>query len=237
MLQLREDDVDGVRPARRLGDEARTGGPALHVRAEHCSRAQGLLRLDLPPVSASRPRRTLIIGGVAAGMSAATRLRRNDESMEIVVLERGEHVSFANCGLPYHLGGVIEDRDALLLQTPQSLATRFAIDVRTGHEVTAIDPTRRVVCVRHRGGEEELSYDDLVLATGAAPARLPVPGGERALVLRDIADVDRIQTALDARPSTAVVVGAGFVGLEVAENLVARGLDVAVVELADQVLA
>ncbi|MCD6640734.1 MAG: FAD-dependent oxidoreductase [Nocardioides sp.] len=182
-------------------------------------------------------RRVVIVGGVAGGMSAATRLRRNDETIEIVVLERGEHVSFANCGLPYHLGGVIEERDALLLQTPQSLAARFAIDVRTGHEVTAIDPERRVVTVRHADGGSEVSYDDLVLATGAAPMRLDVPGGERALALRDIADVDRMQAALAAGPASAVVVGAGFVGLEVAENLVARGLQVAVVELADQVLA
>lgn len=182
-------------------------------------------------------RRVVIVGGVAGGMSAATRLRRNDETIEIVVLERGEHVSFANCGLPYHLGGVIEERDALLLQTPQSLAARFAIDVRTGHEVTAIDPERRVVSVRHADGGSEVSYDDLVLATGAAPMRLDVPGGERALALRDIADVDRMQAALAAGPASAVVVGAGFVGLEVAENLVARGLQVAVVELADQVLA
>jgi NADPH-dependent 2,4-dienoyl-CoA reductase/sulfur reductase-like enzyme/rhodanese-related sulfurtransferase len=185
--------------------------------------------------------RVVIVGGVAGGMSAATRLRRNDENLEIVVLERGEHVSFANCGLPYHLGGVIEDREALLLQTPESLAARFAIDVRTRHEVTAIDPERQVVFVRkvgaEGGDEDEISYDALVLATGAAPARLAVPGGERALTLRDIADVDRMQAALAAGPASAVVVGAGFVGLEVAENLVARGLDVAVIELADQVMA
>lgn len=182
-------------------------------------------------------RRVVIVGGVAGGMSAATRLRRNDESLDVVVLERGAHVSFANCGLPYHLGGVIEEREALLLQTPESLGSRFAIDVRTAHEVTAIDPERRVVSVRHHGREDELAYDDLVLSTGAAPMRLEVPGGDRALALRDIADVDRMQAALADGPDSAVVVGAGFVGLEVAENLVARGLDVAVVELADQVLA
>ncbi len=182
-------------------------------------------------------RRVVIIGGVAGGMSAATRLRRNDQTLDIVVLERGRHVSFANCGLPYHLGGVIPDRDDLLLQTPESLGARFAIDVRTRHEVTRVDAGRRIVHVRHDGGVEELSYDDLVLATGAAPTPMNVPGGERALPLRDLADVDRMQEALDADPQSAVVVGAGFVGLEVAENLVARGLSVAVVELAGQVMA
>lgn len=181
-------------------------------------------------------RRVIIVGGVAGGMSAATRLRRNDENLEILVLERGEHVSFANCGLPYHLGGVIPEREALLLQTPQSLGARFAIDVRTGHEVLDIDTARRVVSVRTAQGDTELSYDSLVLATGAAAVPLEVPGGERALVLRDIADLDRMQAVLADGPATAVVVGAGFVGLEVAENLVARGLTVTVVERADQVL-
>jgi len=240
MLQLREDDVDGVRPARRLGDEARTGGPALHVRAEHCSRAQGLLRLDLPPVSASRPRRTLIIGGVAAGMSAATRLRRNDEHMDIVVLERGEHVSFANCGLPYHVGGVIPERDDLLLQSPQSLHERFALDVRTHSEATGIDPVARTVDVldRSTGDRSVETYDALVIATGAAPVRPPIPGAERALTLRDVADVDAIMAALASpdAPRTAAIVGGGFIGVELAENLVAAGLEVTLVEATEQLL-
>lgn len=181
--------------------------------------------------------RVVIVGGVAGGMSTATRLRRNDESLEIVVLERGQHVSFANCGLPYHLGGVIEAREDLLLQTPESLGARFDIDVRTGHEVTAIDPKRRMVEVRVDGATTSMRYDDLVLATGAAPIRPDIPGADRALTLRDIADLDRLQTELGRNPSSAVVLGGGFVGLEVAENLLTRGLDVAVVEVAHQVLA
>ncbi len=184
--------------------------------------------------------RTVVVGGVAAGMSAATRLRRNDETREIVVLERGDHVSFANCGLPYHVGGVIPERDDLLLQTPESLGARFGIDVRAGHEVTAIDPAAKRVDVRDRAGRvSTLRYDDLILATGAAPVRLPIPGIERAHVLRDVADLDAIMAALNApAPArTAVILGAGFIGLELAENLVGRGLQVAVVEVADQVLA
>lgn len=182
--------------------------------------------------------RTIIVGGVAAGMSAATRLRRNDESREIIVLERGDHVSFANCGLPYHLGGVIEDREALLLQTPASLGARFRLDVRTGHDVVAVDRENRTVTARLRSGDEvTLGYDTLVLATGAAPVQPPIAGAERAHVLRDVADVDRIVAALaDGAPRTAAIVGAGFIGVELAENLVLRGLDVTLVELADQVL-
>src|SRR5699024_2071182 len=139
---------------------------------------------------------TVIVGGVAGGMSAATRLRRLDEQREIVVLEKGEHVSFANCGLPYHIGGVIEERSALLLQTPESLRARFDLDVRTGHEVVSIDRDARTVTVRTAAGTEQIAYDDLVLATGAAPVRPGLPGAERAHVLRDVADVDRIVAAL-----------------------------------------
>ncbi|MFN8196420.1 MAG: FAD-dependent oxidoreductase [Nocardioidaceae bacterium] len=189
---------------------------------------------------AGRVRRTVIVGGVAGGMSAATRLRRLDEAMEIVVLERGDHVSFANCGLPYHVGGVIEDREALLLQTPESLAARFAIDVRVGHEVTGIDRERRVVQVRDRrtGATSEEPYDALVLATGAAPMRPPIPGVELTYALRDIADMDAIKARLADldQPRTAVIVGGGFIGLELAENLTHRGLAVSVVELAEHVL-
>lgn len=203
--------------------------------------------------------KVVIIGGVAGGMSAATRLRRRAEDAQIVVLERGEHVSFANCGLPYYVGGVITERADLLLQTPESLAARFALDVRVRHEVTAIDLAAKVVRgVRGPGREPfEEGYDALVLAPGAAPFVPDAPGMERALVLRDIADVDRMARAVNVvaqergagdqreagepgavgtRPS-AVVIGAGFIGLEVVENLVERGFDVAVVELADQVLA
>ncbi len=182
--------------------------------------------------------RTVIVGGVAAGMSAATRLRRNDEHREIVVLERGDHVSFANCGLPYHIGGFIADRDDLLLQTPESLAARFRLDVRVRHEVTAIDRTRRTVTVRHPDapGDSEIAYDELILATGARPVRPPIPGIERAHVLRDLTDMDRIVAAVDGA-NTAAILGGGFVGLELAENLTHRGISVCIIELADQILA
>ncbi|MGA3539240.1 FAD-dependent oxidoreductase [Micromonosporaceae bacterium DT194] len=182
--------------------------------------------------------KTIIVGGVAGGMSAATRLRRLMPDAEIVVLERGEHVSYANCGLPYHLGGVIADREELLLQTPQSLHTRFGLDVRVRSEVLRIDRDRHTVRVRDRDGREyDESYDRLVLSPGAAPVVPDLPGVERAMTLRTVTDVDRIVAALDARPRTAVVVGGGFIGLEGAENLVHRGLDVTVVERDAQVMA
>ncbi len=188
---------------------------------------------------AHRPRKVVIVGGVAGGMSAATRLRRCDETAEIVVFERGDHVSFANCGLPYYLGGVIPDRSDLLLQTPESLRARFGLDVRVGHEVTAIDRTAKQVTVRDlaSGRETTEPYDRLVLAPGATPIVPPIPGVERALTLRSVADVDAMMAAAEQRPATAIVIGGGFIGLEVAENLTHRGIAVTVVELADQVLA
>ncbi|MGX1809224.1 FAD-dependent oxidoreductase [Nocardia sp. NPDC055321] len=181
--------------------------------------------------------KVVIVGGVAGGMSAATRLRRLDETAEIVVLERGAHVSFANCGLPYYVGGVIEEREALLLQTPESLAARFRLDVRVRHEAVAIDPAARTVRVRDldSGRESTESYDELVLSTGASAIVPPLPGVERALVLRDVADVDRLADAA-GRARTAVVVGAGFIGVEMAENLTRRGISTTVVERGDQVL-
>lgn len=179
----------------------------------------------------------VIVGGVAGGMSAATRLRRLDETAHIVVLERGEHVSFANCGLPYHVGGIITDRDALIVQTPESLGARFALDVRVRTEAVSIDREARIVTVRsvETGKEQQLTYDALVLSPGASPSRIPIPGVERGLVLRDVTDMDRIiEAARNAR--RVVVAGAGFIGLELAENLAHRGLDVAVVEMLPQVL-
>ncbi|MFG1782061.1 FAD-dependent oxidoreductase [Rhodococcus oryzae] len=183
--------------------------------------------------------KVVIVGGVAGGMSAATRLRRLDEEAEIVVFERGAHVSFANCGLPYYAGGVIEDREALLLQTPESLAARFRLDVRVRSEVVAVDPAAGTVTVRDlRTGDETVEpYDSLVLSPGASPVVPDIEGVGRALVLRDVEDVDRLVGALDADSRTAVIVGAGFIGVELAENLRRRGLEVTVVELADQVLA
>jgi NADPH-dependent 2,4-dienoyl-CoA reductase/sulfur reductase-like enzyme/rhodanese-related sulfurtransferase len=184
------------------------------------------------------PERIVIVGGVAGGMSAATRLRRRLEHAEIVVLERGSHVSFANCGLPYHLGGVIPDRADLLLQTPVSLGTRFGIDVRVRHEAVAIDRTRRVVQVRDLldGSVADLPYDALVLSPGASPVRPAIPGAERMLTLRDLDDLDAAMAALDRGPASALVVGGGFIGLELTENLVRRGLAVTLVEHNPQVL-
>lgn len=182
--------------------------------------------------------KVVIVGGVAGGMSAATRMRRLDESAEIVVFERGAHVSFANCGLPYYAGGVIEDRDELLLQTPESLGARFRLDVRVRSEVVSIDADARTVTVRdlESGNAYVESYDELVLSTGASPIVPPLPGVERALILRDVEDVDRLVGQMETARS-AVIVGAGFIGVELAENLRHRDLDVTVVELADQVLA
>jgi NADPH-dependent 2,4-dienoyl-CoA reductase/sulfur reductase-like enzyme/rhodanese-related sulfurtransferase len=180
----------------------------------------------------------IIIGGVAGGMSAATRLRRLDEDAHITVIERSGHVSFANCGLPYHVGGVIEDRESLLLQTPASLGRRFGLDVRVGTEAVRIDRARRVVVVRElaTGAESELPYDHLLLSPGARPVRPPIPGIERALSLRDIEDTDAL-VAASGPARTAVIIGGGFIGLELAENLTHRGIAVTVVEAAGQVMA
>ncbi|MCD2440952.1 FAD-dependent oxidoreductase [Agromyces sp. SYSU K20354] len=183
-------------------------------------------------------KRYLIVGGVAGGMSAATRLRRLDEHAQITVLERGGHVSFANCGLPYYLGGVIEERSDLLLQTPASLGSRFGLDVRVRTEAVAIDRQAKTVLTRDLATDEEttLHYDALVLSPGATPMRPPIEGGERMLTLRDIDDVDAAMAALEVAPRSALVIGAGFIGLEMVENLAHRGLGVTLVELGDQVL-
>lgn len=187
--------------------------------------------------------KTVIVGGVAGGMSAATRLRRLDETAEIVVLERSGHVSFANCGLPYYIGGVITDRNALLLQTPASLKARFGLDVRVDSEVTAIDRDAKTVAIADlaTGKTYTESYDQLILAPGAAPFVPTIPGVERALALRNIADTDKladaVATALTKPDPTAVIMGGGFIGIELAENLTERGLKVTVVELANQILA
>lgn len=180
----------------------------------------------------------VIIGGVAGGMSAATRLRRLDESATITVVERSGHVSFANCGLPYHVGGVIPERSALLLQTPEALRARFELDVRVQTEAVRIDRDRRVVVVRSLmgGSESELPYDALVLAPGARPVRPAIPGIERALALRSVEDTDAMVAAVGGA-RTAVVVGGGFIGVETAENLLHRGLAVTLVEATPQVMA
>ncbi|QCB94514.1 FAD-dependent oxidoreductase [Cellulomonas shaoxiangyii] len=182
--------------------------------------------------------RLVVVGGVAGGMSCAARARRLDESAEIVVLERGEHVSFASCGLPYHVGGEIEEADGLLVQTPESLRASLRLDVRPGHDVRGVDTERRVVTVRTAAGEQELAYDALVLAPGARAVRPPVPGldSPRVRTLRTVADAVALRTGVDAGARRAVVLGAGFIGLEAAEALAHRGLQVTVVERAGHVL-
>jgi NADPH-dependent 2,4-dienoyl-CoA reductase/sulfur reductase-like enzyme/rhodanese-related sulfurtransferase len=186
-------------------------------------------------------RRVVIVGGVAGGASAAARARRLCEACEIIVFERGPHVSFANCGLPYFVGGEIVEQDSLLLQTPESLKSRFNLDVRVNTEVMAIDRYRKVVRVRAlpSGAESEQPYDDLILSTGASPLRPPIPGIERAghFVVRNIPDVERIQAWIrDCGGCRAVVVGGGYIGLEMAEQLRRRGLGVTVVEAMPQVM-
>jgi NADPH-dependent 2,4-dienoyl-CoA reductase/sulfur reductase-like enzyme len=165
--------------------------------------------------------KTVIVGGVAAGASTGARLRRLDEAAEIVVLERDHYVSFANCGLPYHIGGAIPDRDSLLPQTPQSLARALALDVRTGQDVIRIDRDAREVEVRDLAQERTYreSYDKLVLCTGAEPVRPPIPGADdpRVDVLRNIPDMDRIITQLDKDAASAVIVGGSYIGLELTE--------------------
>ncbi|HZQ84106.1 MAG TPA: FAD-dependent oxidoreductase [Acidimicrobiales bacterium] len=183
--------------------------------------------------------KTVIVGGVAAGMSAAARLRRVAPTAEIVVLERSGYVSFANCGLPYYLGGVIHERGALLLQTPEALRARLALDVRVHQEVTAIDPAARTATVRDlvAGRTYSETYDWLVLAPGALPFVPDVPGASRGLTLRSVEDLDAMMRHVARKPRHAVVVGGGFIGIETAENLVARGVAATIVELAPQVLA
>ena len=183
--------------------------------------------------------RIVIVGGVAGGMSAATRMRRLDAEAEIIVLEKSGHVSYANCGLPYFVGGVIEEEDALLLQTPASLHARFKLDVRIATEVTNIDPTAKTVIVKDWQKNEEyvLSYDKLVLSPGASPVLPPIPGIDRALTLRTVEDVEKIANRVNEKPKSAVVIGGGFIGVEIAENLVHKGVPTTVVEAAPQVLA
>ncbi|WP_306600038.1 FAD-dependent oxidoreductase [Geothrix sp. 21YS21S-2] len=187
-----------------------------------------------------QPKRIVIVGGVAGGASAAVRARRLSEGADIVLFERGPHVSFANCGLPYHIGGVIPERGKLLVQTPQSLMARFNLDVRVDTEVQSIDPGARTVTVRNlkTGKVREQPYDALVLSPGAEPIRPPLPGigDPRILSLRNLDDMDRILAAMSGA-TRALVVGAGYIGLEMAEAFRERGLDVVLVERLDQVMA
>ena len=182
----------------------------------------------------------VIIGGVAGGASAAARARRLDETAEIVLIERGADPSFANCGLPYYVGGEIASRDKLLVAPAERLRERLRLDVRTRNEVTRIDRDAKTVTVSDLTSQKtyEESYDKLIIATGASPFRPPIPGidGQHVLALRDLADADRMHERVTGNVKRAVIVGAGFIGIEVAENLVRRGMEVTIVELADQIL-
>jgi len=183
--------------------------------------------------------RIVIVGAVAGGASAAARARRLSEDAEIVLIERSDTPSFANCGLPYYVGGVIEDRDKLLVAPKQRLVDRYRLDVRTRSEVLRIDRARKIVVVRELDAERdyELEYDKLILSPGATPVRPPIPGADAAHVytIRDLRDADRLHEAVQ-NAKQAVVIGAGFVGIEMAENLVHRGIATTIVELADQIL-
>lgn len=183
----------------------------------------------------------LIVGGVAGGATTAARLRRNDETAQIILFEKGEHISYANCGLPYYLGGTITDRDKLFVQTPESFQAALNVDVRVNSEVTAIDTKAKTVTVRRRpqGTTYTEAYDKLVLSPGAEPVRPPILGIDTPgiFTLRNVADTDRIKDFVDTKkPRRAVVIGAGFIGLEMAENLHRRGVFVTIVEMAAQVM-
>jgi NADPH-dependent 2,4-dienoyl-CoA reductase/sulfur reductase-like enzyme/rhodanese-related sulfurtransferase len=184
-------------------------------------------------------KRIVIIGGVAGGMSAATRSRRLDPEASIIVLERSSYVSYANCGLPYFVGGVIAAQSDLLLQTPESLHARFRLDVRVQSEVIGIDRAAKTLTVRDlaTGKTYDLEYDYLVLSPGAQPVVPPLPGIELALTLRTVEDVTRIADAVARKPRHAVVIGGGFIGVETAENLIHKGIPTTLVEAMDQVLA
>lgn len=183
----------------------------------------------------------IIIGGVAGGATAAARIRRNTEQAEIILFEKGEHISYANCGLPYYLGGVIEERERLFVQTPESFGKRFNIDVRVNSEVIGIDTIEKQVHIRTSDGREYTeSYDKLLLSPGASPVRPPLPGidGEGIFTLRNVTDTDRIKSYMQQKEvKNAVIVGGGFIGLEMAENLHHRGIRVSIVEMGNQVMS
>jgi NADPH-dependent 2,4-dienoyl-CoA reductase/sulfur reductase-like enzyme/rhodanese-related sulfurtransferase len=214
------------------------------VRGDASRRADPLMT---EPSPTQDPTRIVIVGGVAGGMSAAARARRLDEHAEIVVLEQGDYVSFANCGLPYHLSGEIAARDELILHTPASLAVSMNLDVRTGHRVTGIDRHAQKVIIQAGDDAYALPYDALLLSPGAVAVRPPITGLDHPAVhtLRTVPDVDSLRERVDellaegrhsGQAPSAVVIGAGFIGLEAVEALAARGLLVHLVELADHVL-
>ncbi|MGI5857469.1 MAG: FAD-dependent oxidoreductase [Candidatus Merdivicinus sp.] len=186
--------------------------------------------------------KVVIVGGVAGGASAAARIRRLDEQAQIVLFERTGYISYANCGLPYYIGGIISDEEELTLQTPESFWDRFRVDVRVRHEVTAVNPEKKTVTVREldSGVVYEESYDKLILSPGAKPVQPDMPGypHERIFTLRTVEDTLKIKKFTDEKkPRTATVIGGGFIGLEMAENLAQRGIQVTIVEYADHLLA
>ena len=182
----------------------------------------------------------VIIGGVAGGATAAARIRRIDELAEIIILEKGKYISYANCGLPYYIGGTIESRDELFLQTPESFGTRFNVDVRVENTAVGIDTEAKIITIRRAEGSEYTeTYDKLLISPGASPVKPPLKGidSEGIFSLRDITDTDRIKNYLDTHSvQKAVVVGGGFIGLEMAENLHHAGAEISIVEMANQVM-
>ncbi len=183
--------------------------------------------------------KTVIIGGVAGGATAATRLRRLDEKMEIVLLERGKYISYANCGLPYYIGDVIKEREALLVQTPQGMKSKYNIDVRVENEVTKIMPDERKVIIDNNGRVYEETYDRLIIATGSSPIKPKIEGIDLDNIhtLWTVSDTDKIRGIVDnQKPRTAAVIGGGFIGLEMAENLHERGIEVSLIEAQNQVM-
>ncbi|MBR2880236.1 MAG: FAD-dependent oxidoreductase, partial [Oscillospiraceae bacterium] len=186
--------------------------------------------------------KVIIVGGVAGGASAAARLRRLDEKAEIIVFERTGYISYANCGLPYYIGGTIDDPEELTLQTPESFFSRFRVDMRVHHEVIDIDAAAKTVKVKNLESGEEFSesYDKLILSPGAKSTVPPIPGvdNSRVFTLRTVEDTFRIKDFVDsASPRSAVIVGGGFIGMEMAENLRELGLDVTIVERLRQLMS
>lgn len=183
----------------------------------------------------------IIVGGVAGGATAAARIRRADEQAEIILFEKGKYISYANCGLPYYIGGAITEREKLFVQTPASFGGRFNIDVRVENEVVGIDTIAKRVEVRRADGSTYAeSFDKLLLSPGATPVRPPLEGidSEGVFTLRNVDDTDRVKSYIASHKiKSAVIVGAGFIGLEMAENLHHAGAEVSVVEMGNQVMA
>lgn len=188
-------------------------------------------------------KKIVIVGGVAGGATAAARLRRISEDVEVVMVERGEHISFANCGLPYYIGETIKDRSKLLVQTVEGMSERFKLDIRNLSEVMSIDPDLKKVMIKNlqTGEVYEETYDKLLLSPGARPIVPAIPGlneNKTLFTLRNIPDTDKIKDYVDNKsPKRAVVVGGGFIGIEMAENLADRGVEVTIVEMANQIMA